>query len=140
MDPTPATPAAEPRGLAGRVRGSNEILGRGFATPAATHAAATGDLKRTGRAMSIPPDIVDRVTKSNLNRTDLLLIAAHRYGDQLQHIPRRNIEGRVRFVVSLNDKEHARLLRIAERRGWPLSPTAATLLDLYFTDNKQNTQ
>ena len=139
MDPAPDTPAAEHRGFAGRVRGANEVLARGFAIPAATHAAPAGGLKRTGRVMSIPPDIVDRVTKSNLNRTDLLLVAAYRYGDQLQHIPRRNIRGRVRFVVSLNDKEHARLLRIAERCGWRLSPTVAALLYLYFTDNEQNT-
>ena len=148
VDPTPDTPAAEHRGFAGRVVGANEILARGAAPHAATHAAThaaphaapTGDLKRTGRVMSVPPDIVDRVAKSNLNRTDLLLIAVYRYGDQLQHIPRRKTRGRVRFVVSLNDEEHARLLRIAKRRGWPLSPTAAALLHLYFTDNEQNTQ
>ena len=90
--------------------------------------------------MSIPPDIFDRVTKSNMNRADLLLIAADRYSDQLQHIARRNIKGRARFVVSLNDGEHARVLRIAKRRGWPLSPTAAALLDLYFTENERNAQ
>ena len=144
MDPTPDTPAAKhrDRGLGGRGRvvGANEILAGDTVTPAATYAVPTGGLKRSGRVMSIPPDIVDRVTRSGMYRADLLLIAANRYGDQLQHIVRLNIKGRVRFVVSLNDDEHARLLRIAKRRGWSLSATAAALLDLYFIEHEQHTQ
>ena len=146
VDPTPDIPAAKgrTRGVGGRTGGvgANEILARAddtTETPSPAPADPAGGGHKI-RVMSFPPDVVDRVNKSSLNRADLLLIAADRFGDQLQHIPRRKTKGRARFVVSLNDEEHARLQRIAKRRGWHLSPTAATLLDLYLTEIEQNMQ
>ena len=84
--------------------------------------------------MSVPHDIIERVNDSRINRADLILLAADRYADHLQQTPRYNIPGRGRFCVRLNDAEHSRLLRIAKRRGWPLSPTVAALLDIYLTE------
>ena len=90
--------------------------------------------KRKTRSMSVPRDIIERVKDSRINRTDLILLAADHYGDQIQHTPRYNTPGRDLFRVRLNDAEHSRLLRIADRRGWPLSPTVVVLLDLYLTE------
>ena len=86
------------------------------------------------RVMTIPKDTLARAKKSGVYKVDLILIAANRYGHQIQDVPRRQVAGRGRFVVCLSDDEHPRLRRIAKRRGWPLSPTAAALLNLYLTD------
>ena len=92
------------------------------------------------RVMTIPKDTLARAKKSGVYKVDLILIAANRYGHQIQDTPRRQVAGRGRFVVGLSDDEHARLQRIAKRRGWPLSPTAAALLELYLNelDEKRN--
>ena len=132
---TPPTPAANDRGLnRGGIVGANAILASGRAptpTPTPTNS------KRRARTLTIPHDTFARIEKSHMNRADLLLTAASRHGHQLQNTLRRQTPGRVRFCVSLNDEEHSRLQRIAQRRGWPLSPTAVVLIELYLDELDQ---
>ena len=133
-DTAPATQHAERTlGGRGRVIGASEILRRAPATATGTNPAPKQRSKRRPRGMSLPPDIAKRAKTSGLNRRDLILIAAKRHGDDLARIPRYNVAGRVNFQVRLDDDEHERLRRIARRRGWPLSPTVAALIDLYLT-------
>ena len=69
-----------------------------------------------------------------LKRTDLILMAAERYGDQIQHTPRHNLPGRTTIFVRLTDAEHSRLQRIAKRRHWSVSSTVSALLEPYLTE------
>ena len=117
----------------GRVVGASEILAPS-APPPEEPADTPTDSRRKMRVMTIPKDTLTRVRKSGVYKVDLILIAASRYGHHIQETPRRQVSGRGRFVVCLSDEEHARLRRIAKRRGWPLSPTVDTLLNLYLSD------
>ena len=131
----PPEPKRDERGLGGRgrFRGASEILaGEPGTTP--TQSRAPDDTKRKGRAFSLHPDIVKRMQDTALKRADLILMAAERYGDQVQHIPRHNLPGRTTIVVRLTDAEHSRLQRIAKRRHWSLSSTVSALLELYLTE------
>ena len=67
-------------------------------------------------------------------------VAIMRYAHVMPETTRRKIRGRVRLCVSLNDEEYARLVRIAQRQAWPISSTAAALLELYLDeiDEKRN--
>ena len=127
------------RGLGdrGRVVGSNKILS---STPEAFNAKTRTTSRRRTRVLTIPPATFARLEKSGINRADLVLIAARRHAHQLQDIPRRRIRGRARLCVSLDDEEYSRLVRVAKRRGWRVSPTAAALIELYLNelDEKRN--
>lgn len=128
----PEAPTDDERGL-GHFRSHRQLLAEGTPEPRSTTEPPT-DTKRKIRTMSIPHDIIERVNQTHSRRADIILLAADRYADHIQHIPRHNTTGRGRFCVRLNDTEHGRLLRIAKRRGWPLSPTVAALLDFYLTE------
>ena len=67
-------------------------------------------------------------------------VAIMRYAHIMPETLRRNVRGRVRLCISLNDDEYERLVRIAQRQAWPISPTAAALLELYLNelDKKRN--
>ena len=84
--------------------------------------------------MTLHPDLITRINKRGMKPAELILLAAERYGDELKHRARHIPEGHVRFTVRLNDNEHQILTTIAQRRGWPLSPTVAVLVDLYLTE------
>ena len=64
-------------------------------------------------------------------------VAIMRYAHVMPETTRRKIRGRVRLCVSLNDEEYARLVRIAQRQAWPISSTAAALLELYLDELDQ---
>ena len=138
------TPSTKQRsrglGRRGNIVGHSDIVaGKPYTrTPTNTADTTATSPKRRPRSLTIPPDTAARVEASQMHRADLLLIAADRYADQLQQTPRRKTAGRVRFCVSLNDEEHARLLRIAKRRGWGLSATASALLKLYLAELEEN--
>ena len=137
--PPETEPALGERGLGdrGRVVGSNKILS---STPEAFNAKTRTTSRRRTRVLTIPPATFARLEKSGINRADLLLIAASRHAHQLQDTPRRRIRGRARLCVSLDDEEYSRLVRVAKRRGWRVSPTAAALIELYLDelDEKRN--
>ena len=137
--PPETEPALGERGLGdrGRVVGSNKILS---STPEAFNAKTRTTSRRRTRVLTIPPATFARLEKSGINRADLVLIAARRHAHQLQDIPRRRIRGRARLCVSLDDEEYSRLVRVAKRRGWRVSPTVAALIDLYLDelDEKRN--
>ena len=136
----PPTPAAKNHRSLNRdgMIGANAILA---ATPDAAHRRPipTKSQRRT-RSLPVPADIVARIEESGLNRTDLLLVAIMRYAHVMSGTTRRKVPGRVRLCVSLNDDEYARLVRIARRQAWPISATAAALLELYLNelDEKRN--
>lgn len=143
---TPRTSRAQPpqpptasefreRGLGGRgrVRGHSEILAS-YTTVTPTGTQPAPSASRRTRVLTLRPDLVDRIRRSGMIPADLILIAAYRYAGHLQDMARSTIPGRVRFTVRLNDTEHQHLKEIAEKRGWPVSPTVAALLDLYLTE------
>ena len=134
--PPETEPALVERGLGnrGRVVGSNKILS---STPEAFNAKTRTTSRRRTRVLTIPPATFARLEKSGINRADLVLIAASRHAHQLQDTPRRRIRGRARLCVSLDDEEYSRLVRVAKRRGWRVSPTAAALIDLYLNELDQ---
>ena len=135
----PPTPAAKnDRGLnRDGIIGSNATL---TAAPDAAPAPTPAKSQRRTRALTVPPDTVARIEKSGLNRTDLMRVAIMRYAHVMPETARRKIQGRVRLCISLNDDEYARLVRIAKRQAWPISPTAAALIELYLNelDEKPN--
>ena len=132
----PPTPAAKnDRGLnRGRIVGSNATL-----TAAPDAAPTPPKSPRRTRALTVPPDTVARIEKSGLNRTDLMRVAIMRYAHVMPETARRKIQGRVRLCISLNDDEYSRLVRIAKRQAWPISPTAAALLELHLNEIEEST-
>ena len=133
-DPSPGAADYNQRGLGGRGRivGHREIVARATTTPTGPEPAPS--THRKSRSMTLPPDLIDRITESGMKPAELILRAAKRYGDELQHTARYIPEGHVRFTVRLNDQEHDELTTIAQRRGWPVSSTVAVLLELYLTE------
>ena len=134
----PPTPAAEnSRGLnRDGIVGSNATLA---ATPDAAPAPTPTKSQRRTRSLTVPPDTVARIEKSGLNRTDLMRVAIMRYAHVMPETARRKIPGRVRLCISLNDEEYSRLVRIANRQAWPISPTAAALLELHLDEIEEST-
>ena len=137
--PPPAQPDApdttadtqRDRSLGGRgIRGHSSILAGRATTPAPAPAAA----KRKARNFSLPTDIAERAINSRIHRRDLVLLAARNHADDLAAALRSSAKGRVQFQVRLNDDEHARLQRIARRRGWSLSAAVAVLIDFYLSE------
>jgi len=131
--PAPRDPAEEhlTRGLRG-VTTYGDIVAGSTTTP--TQSRAPDDTKRKRRAFSLHPDIATRMRATALKRADLIVMAAERYGDQIQHTPRHDLPGRTVIVVRLTDAEHSRLQRIAKRRHWSVSSTVSALLDFYLAE------
>ena len=131
--PAPRDRAAEhlTRGLRG-VTTYGDIVTGSTTTP--TQSRAPDDTKRKGRAFSLHPDIVTRMRATALKRADLIVMAAERYGDQIQHTPRHNLPGRTTIVVRLTDAEHSRLQKIAQKRDWTVSSTVSALLEPYLAE------
>lgn len=129
--PSPAAADYNQRGLGGIV-GHSEIVARGTTTPTGPEPAPS--THRKSRSMTLPPELITRIKESGMKPAELILLAAERYGDELQHTFRYTPAGQVRFTVRLNDHEHDALTAIANRRGWPLSSTVAVLLDFYLTE------
>ena len=131
--PAPRDPAEEHlnRGLRG-VTTYGDIVAGSTTTP--TQSRAPEDTKRKGRAFSLHPEIVKRMRATALKRVDLIVMAAERFGDQIQHTPRHSLPGRTTIVVRLTDAEHSRLQRIANKRQWSVSSTVSALLDFYLAE------
>ena len=133
--PTPTTAAQDDRGLnRDGIVGSNRVL---TSAPQTANTPTPTNPQRRTRALTIPPDTFARIEKSGVNRTDLMRVAIMRYAHVMPETTRRKIRGRVRLCVSLNDEEYARLVRIAQRQAWPISSTAAALLELYLDEIDQ---
>ena len=120
--------------------------------PAAADPSPDGEERRGSaplrrpRRLSVPQDLVDRLSTIRYNREDLLVRALDQNYDAARDrklmrpvFPRSGSQPRPKLSISTTAETWQRVMRLAEHNGWSASATVTALLWHYLDNSDHRT-